>query len=188
MALRHDEMCGGSRGPFPSLRHNAVKWSCIQLLKTVPGMHVTDEPNVPTPTRRNDNRWQRESRFIIEGSAGHGRDITDYDVAVISAFGGANLALMQEKKQGKTRTPESTLLEILDNKGADKRKRLPDVLTRGSFQPLIFSTGGMMAASTWEAINIWKKQAASGAFGFMMNRISTSLIRSRARTDLVTDM
>ena len=98
-------------------------------------------------------------RLSTEGSAGHGRDITDYDVAASALLAERTWPSCKRKNKARQEPRSQPCLrfsttKLPTNESGSRTYPQGDLFSRPSF----------------------------------MNRISTSLIRSRARTDRVTYM
>ena len=183
----HSEACLKISRRRHTQRHDDVKNALGAALRTVSSLTIQVEPEVPFDDLV-DPSAPRHTDLRVTGSAATGVASDDFDVKVTALAAAYNaqhfsdlpIALNPPSYLSHTNTCVNKILTT--HKGL-KHRLLPLVDDASiHLTPLIFTAGGLVEMDTLEVLKSWKKIVAPGIYGFMLNRISVSLLMARGYT------
>ena len=179
----HFESCEGNVGEWTA-RHEKVKRAVANMLRTVPGGKVEEEPWVNRRLLTPEEKRNRRNDIRIRGQLPDGMREEDYDVKVTSLFATEN-HLINHVRRPQIWTPEEIdrrMQVILTRHHNEKLRKLRYRSEAGQgMQPIVMSSGGVMSEQLDHLIRGWKKGANVGAMGFMFSRISIGLLEERTK-------
>jgi len=169
--LMHEETCPQTNHTH---RHNEIRDHIAAALSKCVPTEVIVEPHSDEGARRND--------IGLRGPGRSGRRALDYDLKVFSM----NRAEASEslhrpnKKDNKMQEMKERCDKWLASVEKRTVKKAPQTRV-AEFRPLVISTGGLMASDTAKEFETWKKELGGIGYARMMEVISISLVKWRAR-------
>jgi hypothetical protein len=184
--LGHDECCTITGRPrYTITRHNRILRAVGDALDSIQGVRVEIEPATTEHGSKKRNDLRVFGSNIIKSSN------TEHDVKVYSLLADKARKTTGQFRDGALTSapkPNSSLWDIalhqsnryLYEVATEARKKAPAGI--GKFDPLVFSTGGIVEKDTWAVLEGWKREVNAHTWGYMLRRMSMALVKTRADT------
>jgi hypothetical protein len=174
----HAEICP-SFNPWTTARHEIVKRQMISHISSNPSLSVKAEPRVVNAP----NNLRTDFRVTSESG------VSEYDLTIISLA--TQDAMAADKKTRRnlslsipsisplalSKASIQSSLQAAVQKKVTKYERFLTV----PFHPIVISLGGMLEDKAVKELERWREAIGGASYGFMMRRISVTLLRARAR-------